>query len=332
VETNNYIQQLADIGQHAAVFSHGLIDEIKKDPNIVILTPDATVKSPKNVGNEIKVELDFCKVKEVFPDNFHNVGIAEQNFLGMAAGICSEGFKVVAQAQACFISMRSFEQVRQYAGYMKIPLILIGIGSGLGLTFYGNTHYAIEDYGILKTIPGLTIVAPSDSLQAIKATHFALEGNKPVYIRLYGGKAPVVYDKDFDFALGKVICLREGTDIQIIAAGSMVYPALQVAEKLKLENIDAQVIDMHTIKPLDTTAINQNCKLIITIEEHTIINGLGSSVADYLASFSIHPPLLKIGIEDTFSSVGDYAYLLHENGLSENLIADKILRNYKSCS
>jgi transketolase len=277
------------------------------------------------VGNEIKVALEFCRVKDVFPRNFFNVGIAEQNLIGMASGMVSEGFKVIAQAQACFISMRAFEPVRQYTGYMKFPLVLVGISSGLGLTFYGNTHYAIEDYGILKTIPEMTIVCPSDALQAIKAIHCALKIDKPIYIRLYGGKSPIIYENDFDFDLGRAICLRDGNDIQIIATGSMVYQALKVAEILKSKKIDAQVIDMHTVKPLDTSVINTNSKLIVTIEEHTVINGLGSSVADYLSSFFQHAPLLKIGIEDKFSSVGDYAYLLKENGLSKETIVKKIL-------
>lgn len=308
-------KMLAMFGQGGAMFGVEMLELEKKYGNIIAMSSD--VSTPAGMD----------KFKTTFPDKFINFGIAESNMIGTAAGLSEEGFKTIAVAQACFMSMRCFEQVRQYVGYMQIPQILIGIGSGFSLSFMGNTHYALEDIALMKTVPGLNVIAPCDALQAMEALRSAVESNQPTYIRLFGGTGtPVIYQDECEFKIGKANVLIPEGDIQIIATGSMVSNAISVALQLKKEGINASVVDMHTIKPLDTEVIDMNTKAIVTVEEHRKVSGLGSSVADYLAAFDKHPKLVKIGVEDKFSPVGDYNYLLEQNGLS----VDKIVSQIKS--
>lgn len=304
---------LSSFGQGGSAFGIMLPNLMKEYENIMVLSADMSTPAG----------LD--KMKSLYPNRFFNIGIAEQNMIGVAGGLTDEGYKVISVAQACFISMRCFEPVRQFLGYMHSNQILVGIGSGLSLTFMGNTHYALEDIALMKTIPGVEIIAPSDALQAMKALEAAIHRNNPVYIRLYGGTAlPIVYEEDFTFEIGKAIGLRQGKDLQLVATGSMVSIALKVAEQLVGEGIFASVVDMHTIKPLDTTVLDMESSVVVSMEEHSVIGGLGDSIAGYLAQFASHPRLLKIGVEDRFSVVGDYPYLMDENGLSCDKIVERI--------
>ncbi len=304
---------LSSLGQGGSIFGITLLDLMKEQENIVVLSADMSTPAG----------LD--KFKSLYADHFFNLGIAEQNMIGVAAGLMDEGYKTISVAQACFISMRCFEPVRQFLGYMHSKQVLVGIGSGFSLTFMGNTHYALEDIALMRSIPGMTVIAPSDALQAMKALEAAMRKDGPVYIRLHGGAAlPIVYEEDFDFEIGKAISLRTGKDIQLIATGSMVSIALQVADQLAGEGISVSVFDMHTIKPLDTTILDMGVPVIISLEEHRVIGGLGDSIADYLSRYESHPRLLKIGVKDEFSVVGDYSYLMEQNGLSRDKIVERV--------
>lgn len=305
-------------GQGGSAFGLTLMELMKERSDLMVLSSDMSTPAG----------LD--KYKAAYPDHFMNMGIAEQNMIGTAAGLAEEGYRPICVAQACFITMRSFEQIRQYCGYMGIPMVLIGIGSGLSLQYMGNTHYALEDLALMRTIPGMQVIAPCDSYEAVIAFEYAVKSNHPVYIRFFGGTAiPVVYNEKRDFECGKAIKLRDGVDVQIIAMGSMVGNALKVSEELAAEGIDASVVDMYTIKPLDIDAIEYDKKLIITIEEHNIIGGLGSAVADTLNQHITHPKLLKLGINDHFMSVGSYKYLLQQCGLDIESIKNKINNKLK---
>ena len=301
-------------GQGGSIFGISLLELIKDTESLMVLSSDMSTPAG----------LD--KFKTAYPNHFMNMGIAEQNMIGTAAGLAQEGIKCVCVAQACFITMRSFEQIRQYCGYMKLPLVLVGIGSGLSLQYMGNTHYALEDIALMRTIPGMQVIAPCDAYEACKAFEEAIQVNRPTYIRLFGGTGvPSVYTNEFDYKIGKSIKLIQGQDIQIIACGSMVALALLVAEALEEKGISTDVLDMHTIKPLDSDAINTGCKCVFTIEEHFITGGLGDAVASYLAEKGCTSKLHRIGINDNFSVVGDYSYLLSENGLSKDKIVDLII-------
>lgn len=305
-------------GQGGSMFGITLMEMMKECTDLMVLSSDMSTPAG----------LD--KFKAAYPDNFINMGIAEQNMIGTAAGLTEEGYKCVCVAQACFITMRSFEQVRQYCGYMQLPLVIIGIGSGVSLQYMGNTHYALEDLALMRTIPGMEVIAPCDAYEATKAFEYAVSSNHPVYIRLFGGTGiPAVYSEEIEYDCGKAIKHREGKDVQIIAIGSMVETALKVAEELVSEGIEASVVDMHTIKPLDADAVDCNVKLIVTLEEHNVIGGLGSAVAEIICKTTSHSKLLSLGIEDKFLPVGNYQYLLKKSGLDIENIKNIIINNIK---
>ncbi len=212
------------LGQSGSLFGFGLIEAQKENKQLFVLSAD--MAKPAGLNRFISQ----------YQDMFINVGIAEQNLIGIAAGMASENRRVLVTAQACFISMRSFEQIRQYMGYMGSNIIAIGISSGFSLTFFGNTHYAIEDISLMRSIPGLTVLSPSDAGQAVKALMAAVDLTGPVYIRLSGTlNCPIVYDQNYNFEIGKSIQVRKGKDIAIIATGSMVFNALKAAEILESE-------------------------------------------------------------------------------------------------
>ncbi len=301
------------LGEPATVFGVALMDYMKQNEKVMVLSADMS-----NYAG-----LD--KFKKAYPNNFINIGISEQNMVGVAAGFASEGYKVIVEAQSCFLSMRSFEQMRQYAGYMKFPIIFIGINAGLSLTYMGNTHFSVEDLGLARSIPGMTVFSPCDAGEAAKAFEAALDLGGPSYIRLMGSLgAQMVHQDDFNLEVGQPLELRSGEDIQILATGNMVSVALGVANELANEGISAQLLDVHTIKPFDASCLSEKAKLIVTIEEHTLVNGLGSLVAGILATRKNHPILLPIGLEDGYGKVGEYNWMLEDRGLTVDNIVKQI--------
>lgn len=318
MENKINVKLLSMAGQGGSAFGISLINLMKDRDDLMVLSSDMSTPAG----------LD--KFKAAYPDHFMNMGIAEQNMIGTAAGLTEEGYRSICVAQACFITMRSFEQIRQYCGYMKLPIVIVGIGSGLSLQYMGNTHYAIEDLAIMRCIPGMTVVAPCDALEAMKALEFAVNSDGPIYIRLYGGTGiPPVYGEDYEFKIGTAVKLRDGKDIQLIATGSMALTAMKVADMLKEKSIDATVTNMHSIKPLDSSAIELDKQLIVTLEEHSVIGGLGSAVAESLSVYPLHPRLLRLGINDMFMPVGSYSYLLDQACLSTEKIKEIIIKELK---
>ena len=320
--TRIHAKAYSKLGQSGTAFGVGLMEVQKNNAEVFVLSADMA----KPAG--------LSRFMTKYPDMFFNMGIAEQNLIGVAAGMASEGKKVIATAQACFISMRSCEQIRQYMGYMGSNVIAVGISSGFSLTYFGNTHYAIEDLSIMRSIPGITILAPSDAGQAAKALMAACMMDGPVYIRLGGTlNCPIVYDYDYDFEIGKSIIAMEQelADVSILATGTMVHKACRAADILKEEHqLLVRVIDMHTVKPLDEATIDQSSDsaLLVSIEEHNVIGGLGSAISEYISSSRQPPPLLRLGVQDSFSQPGDYEYLLKQNRLQPEEIANDILKGY----
>ena len=302
------------LGQSGSIFGMELMEQAGNYPFKVL-------------SSDMSVVAGLDRFKKEYPENFYNVGIAEQNLLGVAAGLDSEGFKTIAVAQACFISMRSFEQVRQYLGYMGGKVMCVGINSGFSLTFFGNTHYAIEDMALMRSIPNMTVLSPADAGEAVKLFDAALKVNGPVYLRLSGSlNTPIVYKEDYELKIGQAITLKEGEDIAIFATGLMVSNALKAAELLLEKGITATVVDVHTIKPIDKDTILKNCgkKLLISVEEHNVVGGLGTAIADVLSEQRNSAPLLKLGVQDHFMPVGDYNYLVEQAGLTPEQIAASI--------
>ncbi len=260
------------------------------------------------------------------PDQFVNTGIAEQNMVSCAAGLARMGFDVFASTFAPFASMRASEQVRMNMGYMAEPVKLVALGSGLSMAFLGNSHFGLEDVAVMRTVPGLTVVSPADCAEIQKTIEACVGFAKPVYIRLTGApNAPVVYDADYEFAIGKAVRLRPGREVVLISAGTAVGHCLGAADKLAEAGIEVGVVNMHTIKPLDADMladIATTAKTIFVIEEHTVVGGLGSAILEHYALAGLTPPPIHLhGIFDRFVKTGDYAYMLAENRLDAAGIA-----------
>lgn len=304
-------------GQIASIFNLFLPDVIQDYPNLKILSSDMSY------GARLE------RFKAFYPAHFINVGIAEENLIGVSAGLTSEGFKCVALAQATFITMRCYEQVRQYMSYMGYPIVLVGLSAGLIMQFMGNTHYAIEDMAIMRALPGIEVLSPADSVEAVRAFEYALSSNKPTYIRLTGSAdAPLVYEKYGSYNPKVANVLKDGNDITILATGAMVNTALDSSKIIQNQTcFSVKVVDVHAMSPLDVNVINgcNNSKLIVTLEEHYVTGGLGSAVAEVLSGIKNSPKLLRLGINNKYSVVGDYSFLLQQHGLTSEKVASDIL-------
>lgn len=266
------------------------------------------------------------------PESCYNVGIAEQNMVGVAAGMAKEGCCVFATTYATFASTRCLDQVRVNMGYMELPVKLVGLTSGLSVGILGATHMSCEDIAIMRAIPNIVILSPADCTELIKAVQAAASIESPIYLRLPGGvNTPIIYKHDYDFEIGKAICLKEGTDIALLATGAMVAPALEVAALLEQSfNFKVGVLDVHTLKPLDEDAIadlcDKGCRLLVSLEEHSVIGGLGSAIADCLMAREggRAVSLLKLGIEDKFPKAASYEKLLEVCGLTPKQMCQAI--------
>ena len=290
----------------------------KEIDNLMILTCD------------VSTSAGLDRFRKTHPEKYLDLGIAEQNMMGVAAGLASENFNVVTTTFAPFQTMRCCEQIKVNLGYMEQKICMVGIASGLALGTLGYTHCCIEDVGILRSIPGITIISPADSLETVKALEAAIKSESPSYLRLTGtSNNPIVYNKDYEYKIGKSITLREGKDITIFCAGAMVYQSLEAAKILESKKIYSKVVNMHTIKPIDKIAIEESCnsKLIVSIEEHNVIGGLGSAIAEYKSSLNKSPKQLFLGIKDTYGKGGNYKFLQEKHRLTADKIAEDILSN-----
>ena len=262
-----------------------------------------------------------------YPDRFVNVGIAEQNLVGIAAGLADSGYSVFASTFANFAALRACEFVRHFMGYMRSPVKLVGFAAGFSMEFFGNTHYGVEDVSALRTISNLTIISPADGLETVKAVTALVDYNAPAYLRLTGtANMPIVYKSDYDFQIGKAVKLKSGNDTALVACGSMVANALEAAKILESEGVSCSVINVHTIKPLDTNTLDEllDVKLIVTVEEHNIAGGLGGAVAEYISEKQNAPVMLKLGVSQGYKKAGGYKYMLEINGLLPRQIADAV--------
>ena len=291
----------------------------KQIDNLMVLTCD------------VSTSAGLDRFRKTYPEKYLDLGIAEQNMIGVAAGLASENFNVITTTFAPFQTMRCCEQIKVNLGYMEQKICMVGIASGLALGTLGYTHCCIEDVGILRSIPGITIISPADSLETVKALEAAVKSETPSYLRLTGSSNnPIIYNKNYEFKIGKSITLREGKDITIFCAGAMVHKSLEVAKILESKNISSKVVNMHTIKPIDKMAIEEACnsKLIVSVEEHNIIGGLGSAIAEYKSSLKKSPKQLFLGIKDTYSKGGNYKFLQEKHRLTSNKIVEDILNSY----
>ncbi len=318
------IRAWARLGQRGAFFGIAMPEIAEQKDNLQLLTADLALLS----GME--------RYENKFPEKFLNVGIAEQNMIGIAAGMAMDGYCVFATTYASFIAVRSLEHVRQHLSHMKCNVKIVGSAAGVTAAKSGVSHWATEDIAFTRALPNLTIFSPADSLEAVKIAEYSASTNDPTYIRLSGGlNCPIVYKEDYEFVPGKLVQLKEGKDIAVIATGLMVNEAMKTSTILEEQGINCSVFNMHTIKPIDKEGLKDifsNYKLVVTVEEHNIVGGLGSAVAEYKATLPNTPPQVFIGIPDSFSDGGSQKYVWEQNGLVDTKIAERIKNEWESNS
>jgi transketolase len=300
----------------AEIFGEVLTKLGEKNKKIVALTADLAGTS--KIG----------KFQKRFPERFFNFGIAENNMFAAASGLAAVGMLPVVSTFAVFASLRSAEFVRTDICYEKRNVKIIGTHSGTSFGQGGTTHHCTEDLGVMRTFPYMTVIAPADSYETAKAVVAAFETDLPVYIRIGRSfETPLHKNMDFDFEIGKAITLHEGTDVTVIVAGRTAQGALKAAEIAKRNGISLRVLDMHTIKPIDEAAIMQAVKdtrRIITVEDHNVIGGLGSAVAEVIARNGRTCAMRCLGLQDEFSIVGYPNELLHFYKLDVDGILEKV--------
>ena len=307
---------MAEVKKIATRESYGnaLVELGQENPNVVVL--DADLAAATKTG----------MFKKAFPERHIDCGIAECNMIGIAAGLAAAGMTPFASSFAMFAAGRAFEQVRNSVGYPHLNVKIGATHGGISVGEDGATHQCCEDIALMRTIPGMTVIVPSDDIEAKAAVKAAAAMEGPVYMRFGRLAVPVINDEDYKFEIGKGKVLREGTDVAIIANGLCVAESLDAAEKLAAEGINAQVINMATVKPLDTELVLEAAKAtgkFVTVEEHSVIGGLGSAVCDVLSE-QLPTPVLKIGVNDVFGHSGPAVELIKEFGLDGDSIAAKV--------
>lgn len=287
-----------------------------QDTRIVLLSGD--------IGNKL-----FDNLKQVDADRFYNCGVAEANMMGVAAGMALSGLRPVIYTITPFTTTRCFEQIRVDVCYHNAPVIIVGTGSGLSYAELGPTHHSLEDMAILRTLPGMRVLAPCDATELRCALRAALQQDNPVYIRIGKKGEPAIHKETPDFHIGKAITVRKGTDVVILSAGTVMPEVLNAADLLASHQISVSVVSFHTIKPLDNDFLNlaaKQFKLLVTVEEHGLIGGLGSAVAEWCASQQQTISQLNLGTPDEFMhEVGSQEYAREKYGLVAENIAFKIL-------
>jgi transketolase len=258
---------------------------------------------------DLKYSNGLVRFAERHPDRLFNMGISEQNMVTVSAGMAAAGLIPFVADFASFLALLCCEQIRTDIAYSKLPVRLIGHHAGITFGFYGTSHHATEDLAITRSIAGLTVVAPADPRQLSVALRASLDWPEPIYFRIGRGREPDVYGAaELDeFRFGRAIRHGDGSDLTVIATGSMLHPSLQAADALRAEGLEVGVIDMHTIKPLDRDAVldaAERAKLLVTVEEHNVLGGLGGAVAEVLAEAGAGVRLVRHGINDVYSLIG----------------------------
>ena len=298
---------------------------------------EALVKLGKVNKDVVVLEADLSKstmtayFKKEFPERHINVGIAEADMIGTAAGIATTGKIPFASTFAHFAAGRAFDQVRNSVAYPHLNVKICPTHAGVSLGEDGGSHQSVEDVALMRAIPGMVVLSPADAVETEKMVFAVAEYKGPVYVRLGRLNIPVLFDENYKFEIGKAATLREGNDVAILATGLMVSEALEAAKLLEEKGVKARVVNVSTIKPLDTETVlkaAKECKFIVTSEEHSVIGGLGSAVSEYLSE--VHPAkVVKHGIQDVFGQSADGETMLTNYGLRAKDIVETVLNNLK---
>jgi transketolase len=303
-----------------AVYGRVMSAIAKENENVLLISADLGRSS------------GLASFYQAHPEQFINAGIAEQNMIGVAAGLTRLNYDVFASTFAPFASMRASEQVRMNMGYMEEPVKLIALGSGVSMAFLGNSHFGLEDVAVMKTIPGLTIISPADCIELYKVMHATLKYNHPVYIRLTGAvNCPIVYEEDYDYIIGKPNWILPKSNINVFATGTTVGHAKKAIEKLNSEGYSIGLLNIHTIKPLDDDMISNilvDTKQLFIFEEHSAVGGLKASIYDVLLEKNIRDiNVVAHTLPNEFLETGEYEYLLNLYHLDAVGIETKIKEN-----
>ena len=303
-------------------YGKALVELGNKNPDVVVLTGDLSESTRTHW------------FAEKFPKRFYECGVAEQNMMGIAAGLALSGKIPFVSSYATFNPGRNWDQLRVSVCYSKANVKIIGAHAGISVGPDGATHQALEDIAMTRVLPNLTVIVPADSLETYKATIAAAEMKGPVYIRFAREKTPVFTTEQTPFEIGQALVLREGTDVAIIGSGPLVYEALEAAEELSKQGVDCMVVNNHTVKPIDRKTIvaaARKCGAVVTVEEHQVSGGAGSAVIEVLAE-EYPVPVQRVGMPDTFGESGEPTELIEKYGMGKDAIikaVKKVLKRKK---
>lgn len=312
--SSSKIRALSSQGPSGAV-ARSIVQLPETNNKVVVCTPDLSRYS----GLE--------KFKGMYPDRFFNVGIAEQNLIGVACGLAGEGFKPFVSSYASFASTRALDQIKISMAYMNMPITVLGYGSGLSVGILGATHICIDDLAIFGALPNITILSPCDGLQVAKCIEAASEYDKPVYIRLTGGlKLDVTDREDYKFDIGENRVIKKGSDVVFFVIGSVISRVIQSVDLLEQEGISCSIVNIHTFKPFNQNIVDQFCdhKLFVTVEEHNKYGGLGSLISDLIVKNKMKVDLMKIAVDDYYPKAASYERLLDDAGFGVDSMYKKV--------
>lgn len=294
-------------------FCEAVYEAAKQDPRVFAMSADVTGRQLTSFRNE-------------FPERFFETGVAEQNLVGVAAGLALSGKIPFISTVASFISTRCYEQIKIDVCFQNLSVKVVGFCSGFSLSEWGATHHSLEDIAIMRALPNMTVIVTADRMETKKAVLAAAQYEGPTYIRVGKGEEADVYQKEYDFQIGKAVVLKEGDDIALVGTGMILPELLKASDELHSQGIKARVINMHTVKPLDKEVILKaagETQGIITVEEHNVIGGLGDAVNQLLTRRKVNVPLEIMGIEDVFTEVGTVQELRHAHYLDSQAILNK---------
>lgn len=313
------IKCLARMGQIRAFFGIGLLETVKETPNLYVVSADLSRYS------------GLSRFARKYPDKVVNVGIAEQQMVNIAAGLAMEGNIVYAGSYAAFATARAMEQIKHNMSALNQNVKLVGFNAGYSMKSLGISHWATEDISMTRCLPNMTVISPADSLEAVKVCIALAKKEGPAYIRLCGsGESPVVYNEDYSFVLGKGIVLKEGKDAVIFCHGRMVTESLKAADILSEKKIEVEVVNIHTLKPLDRELIEQelnNHSYVFVVEEHNVTGGLGSAVAEVIAEYGKAVKFKRTGMNDCFYKLGAERYIWAQAGLTREAVAHMVINS-----
>lgn len=294
-------------------FCEAMYEAAKQDPRVFAMSADVTGRQLTSFRNE-------------FPERFFETGVAEQNLVGVAAGLALSGKIPFISTVASFISTRCYEQIKIDVCFQNLSVKVVGFCSAFSLSEWGATHHSLEDIAIMRALPNMTVIVTADRMETKKAVLAAAQYEGPTYIRVGKGGEPDVYQKEYDFQIGKAVVLKEGDDIALVGTGMILPELLKASDELRSQGIKARVVNMHTVKPLDKEVILKaagETQGIITVEEHNVIGGLGDAVNQLLTRKKVNVPLEIMGIEDVFMEVGTVQELRHAHYLDSQAILNK---------